>query len=89
MVSGCPFLIQVTLVAGEPVEIQVRLDDTGPWVNPRCVMLGGAREEYHTTLIYYTHGSSPNIMRQVHVLKRKENECKCSFKRVRKNRGNV
>ena len=89
MVSGRPFLIQVTVVVGEPVEIQVRLDDTGPWVNPRCVMLGGAREEYHTTLIYYTHGSSPNIMRQVHVLKRKKMKANTSFKRVRKNRGNV
>ena len=30
MVSGCPSLIQVTFVAGEPVEMQVRLDDIGP-----------------------------------------------------------
>ena len=29
MVSGCPSLIQVTVVAGEPVETQVRLDDMG------------------------------------------------------------
>ena len=38
MVSGCPSLIQVTVVAGEPVEIQVKVEDVGPWVNPRCVM---------------------------------------------------
>ena len=32
MVSGCPSLVQVTVVAGEPVEMQVRLliDDVGP-----------------------------------------------------------
>ena len=29
MVSGCPSLIQVTVVAGEPVETQVMLDDMG------------------------------------------------------------
>ena len=47
MVSGCPSFIQVTLVAGEPVEMQVRVEDVGPWVNPRCVMLGRAgREPY-------------------------------------------
>ena len=44
MVSGCPSLIQVTVVAGEPVEIQVRVDDMHPWVNPRCVILGGSGE---------------------------------------------
>ena len=44
MVSGCPSLIQVTVVAGEPVEIQVRVDDMCPWVNPRCVILGGSGE---------------------------------------------
>ena len=45
MVSGCPSLIQVTVVAGEAVEIQVKVEDVGPWVNSRCVMLGGAGEE--------------------------------------------
>ena len=44
MVSGCPSLLQVTVVAGEPVEIQVRVDDMCPWVNPRCVILGGSGE---------------------------------------------
>ena len=33
------------MVAGEPVEMQVKVDDMGPWVNPRCVMLGGAGDE--------------------------------------------
>ena len=27
MISGCPFLVQETLVAGEPVEVQVRVED--------------------------------------------------------------
>ena len=47
MVSGCPFLIQVTVVAGEPVEIQVTLEDMNPWVTD--VMLGGAEEEHNTS----------------------------------------
>ena len=54
MVSGCPSLIQVTVVAGEPVEIQVRVDDVAPWVNPRCVILGGSGKEYHTLSNYHT-----------------------------------
>ena len=51
MVSGCPFLIQVTLVAGEPVEIQVRVEDMDPRVTD--VMLGVAGEEY-----IYTYGNT-------------------------------
>ena len=52
MVSGCPSLIQVTLVAGEPVEIQVRVDNMDSWVNLKFVMLGGAvREEFH--ILFY------------------------------------
>ena len=45
MVSGCPFLIQVTLVAGEPVEIQVTLEGM---LLPRVtdVILGGTGEEH-------------------------------------------
>ena len=35
-------------MAGEPVEIQVMLEDMSPWVNPRFVILGGAGEEHHT-----------------------------------------
>ena len=46
MVSGCPFLIQVTLVAGEPVEIQVTLEDMLPRVTD--VILGGTGEEHNT-----------------------------------------
>ena len=58
MVSGCPSFIQVTVVAGEPVEIQVRVDDTGSWVNSRCVILGGSREETPHSLYYNTKGGS-------------------------------
>ena len=47
MVSGCPFLLQVTLVAGEPVEIQVTLGDMDPLTD---VMLGGAGEEHNTII---------------------------------------
>ena len=61
MVSGCPSLIQVTVVAGEPVEMQVRLDDMDPWVNPRCVMLGGAGKEYHIALIYSPMAAAQNM----------------------------
>ena len=53
MVSGCPSLIQVTLVAGEPVEIQVRVDDMDSWVNLRFVILGGAVWERVPYLIFY------------------------------------
>ena len=45
MVSGCPFLLQVTVVAGEPVEIQVTIGDMDPLTD---VMLGGAGEEHNT-----------------------------------------
>ena len=38
-VSGCPFLVQETVVAGEPVEVQVRVEDESE-VN--ATMLGGA-----------------------------------------------
>ena len=51
MVSGCPSLIQVTLVAGEPVEIQVKVEDMEPYVSLRCVMLGGAGREPHSSHI--------------------------------------
>ena len=33
------------MVAEDPVEIQFKFDDMGPWVNPRCVMSGGAGEK--------------------------------------------
>ena len=42
MVSGCPSLIQVTLVAGEPVDVQVRKEDEDPSVNVKLVICGGA-----------------------------------------------
>ena len=45
MVSGSPSLLQVTVVAGEPVEVQVRLEDEDPGVNARLEMLGGAERE--------------------------------------------
>ena len=45
MVSGCPSLIQVTLVAGEPVEMQVRLEDVFPGENIKLVILGFAAWE--------------------------------------------
>ena len=32
-------------MAGEPVEVQVRVDDMDSWVNLRFVMLGGAAWE--------------------------------------------
>ena len=59
MVSGCPSLIQVTLVAGEPVEIQVKVEDMEPYVSLRCVMLGGAEKKPHfiQTLNWYTKHS--------------------------------
>ena len=45
MVSGCPSLIQVTVVAGEPVEVQVRVDDVFPGVNTKLDIFGGAGEQ--------------------------------------------
>ena len=54
MISGCPSLIQVTVVAGEPVEIQVMVDDMDSWVNLRFVMLGGAVRERAPYLILLT-----------------------------------
>ena len=55
MVNGCPSLIQVTLVAGEPVEIQAKVEDVGSWVNPRWVMLGGAGKTLCAKLgLHYT-----------------------------------
>ncbi len=40
MSSGEPSFIHVTVVAGEPVEVQFRLNESGSKVRP--VMLGGA-----------------------------------------------
>ena len=55
MVSDCPSFIQVTVVAGEPVEIQVRVGDTGSWVNSRCVILGGSGEETPHSLFNFNN----------------------------------
>ena len=41
MISGRPSLIQVTVVAGEPLEVQVRLEDVDPEVNSRSIIVGG------------------------------------------------
>ena len=39
-------LMKVTVVATEPVEVQVRVEDEDPGVNIRLVMLGVAGEKY-------------------------------------------
>ena len=46
--SGSPSLIQVTLVAGESVEVQVRVDNGSPGVNTKLVILGGAGEKMNS-----------------------------------------
>ena len=38
MVSGSPSLIQVTVVAGEPVEVQVRVEDEDPLENTKSLV---------------------------------------------------
>ncbi len=43
MTSGEPSFIHVTVVAGEPVEVQVRWNESGSKV--RLVMLGGTNNE--------------------------------------------
>ena len=50
MVSGHPFLVQVTVVAGEPVEIQVRVEDEREVCEVNVTILGGAggRKNYTT-----------------------------------------
>ena len=42
MVTGCPFLVQETVVAGEPVEVQVRLEDVSEDSDINVTMLGRA-----------------------------------------------
>ena len=42
MVRGCPFLVQVTVVAGEPVEVQVRVEDKLEVCEVNVTILGGA-----------------------------------------------
>ena len=41
MISGSPSLIQVTVVAGEPVEVQVRVEDEDPGVNTKQSLILG------------------------------------------------
>ena len=60
MVSGCPFLIQVTLVAGEPVEIQVTLEDMASRVTD--MILGGTGEEHNIIYSYrYKHPPATTV----------------------------
>ena len=48
MVNGCPFLVQETVVAGEPVEVQVRVEDDSEGSEVNATMLGrAARENVH------------------------------------------
>ena len=42
MVTGCPFLLQVTVVAGEAVEVHVRTQDELEGCEVNDVILGGA-----------------------------------------------
>ena len=42
MVTGCPFLVQETVVAGEPVEVQVRAEDESEDSEVNDTILGGA-----------------------------------------------
>ena len=45
MVRGCPFLVQVTVVAGEPVEVQVRVEDELEVCEVNATISGGAGGE--------------------------------------------
>ena len=42
MISGRPFLVQETVVAGEPVEVQIRVEDEFEDSEVNDTMLGGA-----------------------------------------------
>ena len=46
MVSGCPFLVQVTLVAGESVVVQFRVDDESEDSAVNDITLGATGEMY-------------------------------------------
>ena len=52
MVSGCPFLVQVTVVAMEPVDSQVRVVDEFKVPDDNATTLGGAgrRQDMITAL---------------------------------------
>ena len=47
MVSGCPSLLHVTVVAGEAVEVHVRLEDELEGCEVNDVILGGAVGRRH------------------------------------------
>ena len=46
MVNGCPFLVQVTVVAGEPVVVQFRVDNENDDSAVNDTTLGTAGEIY-------------------------------------------
>ena len=48
MVTGCPFLLQVTVVAGEPVEVQVRVEDGFEACEVNAIIVGGAGRKHHS-----------------------------------------
>ena len=48
MVSSCPFIVQVTVVAGEPVEVQVKVENDLEFCKVSAVILGGAGGRRHT-----------------------------------------
>ena len=59
MVSGCPSLIQVTVVAGEPVDVQVRMEDKDPSVNVKLIICGEAahvEEQNMNGSVHFTMG---------------------------------
>ncbi len=49
MTSGEPSFVHVTVVAGEPVEVQVSVNESGSKV--RLVMLGGADKTKGTEML--------------------------------------
>ena len=60
-------LVKVTVVATEPVVVQVRVEDMDPGVNNRLVMLGVAGEKYTISQILCTfqrpvHYSTSRLM---------------------------
>ena len=53
MVNGCPFLVQVTVVAGEPVVVQFRVDNEDEDSAVNDTTLGTAGEIYKLAVIQY------------------------------------
>ena len=56
MVRGCPFLVQVTVVAGEPVEVQVRVEDELEVCGVSAIILGRAGGRIHMQLYRVSKG---------------------------------